>query len=223
MSTPDDPRDHRDHRGLPDGPAHDHGDLAELRAEAHALAAELPGPLARIKLSRGDATLEVEWQVPAPAIAPGVAPGWAWPADGPGWAGVVSAGAGAVSAGAGAGSPGARAGSPGAGNAAYGTGVGSEGSAYGTGPGLAAVPDAPDGTAVTAPLVGTFYRSASPDAAPFVAPGDRVEAGQQVAIVEAMKLLNSIEAPVAGTVGEILAADGEMVEFGQVLLNIQED
>ncbi|CAM3690709.1 biotin/lipoyl-containing protein [Kibdelosporangium persicum] len=71
------------------------------------------------------------------------------------------------------------------------------------------------------PLVGTFYRAAEPGARPFVEVGDDVEPGQQVAIVEAMKLMNAIVAEEAGRVTEILAVDGESVEYGQPLLRLE--
>jgi acetyl-CoA carboxylase biotin carboxyl carrier protein len=74
---------------------------------------------------------------------------------------------------------------------------------------------------VRAPLVGTFYRRPQPDADPFVSVGDVVEAGQTVAIVEAMKLLNPIVTEVAGRVVEICVPDGEPVEFDQPLIHIQ--
>jgi acetyl-CoA carboxylase biotin carboxyl carrier protein len=69
-----------------------------------------------------------------------------------------------------------------------------------------------------APLVGTFYLAPSPGAPPFVRPGDRVEVGQQLGIVEAMKLMNPLEATRAGTVVEVLVADGTAVEYGQPLV-----
>ncbi|MFB4304035.1 acetyl-CoA carboxylase biotin carboxyl carrier protein [Actinomadura sp. NTSP31] len=77
------------------------------------------------------------------------------------------------------------------------------------------------GHAVTAPLVGTFYRSPRPGAAPFVEVGDLVEAGQTVAIVEAMKLMNTIGADVAGRVVEICVDDAAPVEFDQPLMRIE--
>lgn len=73
---------------------------------------------------------------------------------------------------------------------------------------------------VESPLVGTFYRKASPDAAPFVQEGSRVKKGDTLCIVEAMKLMNEIDAPVAGTVEKILVGDGEVVEFGEVMFLI---
>jgi acetyl-CoA carboxylase biotin carboxyl carrier protein len=70
---------------------------------------------------------------------------------------------------------------------------------------------------VCSPLVGTFYCSPQPGAAPFVAVGDVVETGQQVAIVEAMKLMNPVEATEPGQVARVLVGDGEAVEYGQPL------
>lgn len=74
---------------------------------------------------------------------------------------------------------------------------------------------------VLAPLLGTYYRSPEPGAKPFVEEGDVVEAGQDVAIVEAMKIMNRVQADRAGRVVTILAADGEMVEFGQELMLLE--
>jgi len=80
----------------------------------------------------------------------------------------------------------------------------------------AAVPEGT--TAVRSPLVGTFYVAPSPDADPFVRVGDEVEAGQTLAIVEAMKLMNPIVADEAGVVVEVLVSDAESVEYDQALL-----
>jgi acetyl-CoA carboxylase biotin carboxyl carrier protein len=74
---------------------------------------------------------------------------------------------------------------------------------------------------VLAPLVGTFYRSPSPGAKMFVEEGDTVDAGQTVAIVEAMKLMNQVTAEQAGKVAEIVAKDGDWVEFEQVLMYLE--
>jgi acetyl-CoA carboxylase biotin carboxyl carrier protein len=74
--------------------------------------------------------------------------------------------------------------------------------------------------AVTAPLVGRFYRASQPGAAPFVEVGDVIEAGQTVCIVEAMKMMNEVPAPEAGRVAEIAVEDGEYVEFEQVLMRL---
>jgi len=74
---------------------------------------------------------------------------------------------------------------------------------------------------VTSPFVGTFYRSAAPDSDPFVDVGTAVRAGQTLCIVEAMKLMNEIEAEIAGTILEILVENGESVEFGQKLFKIR--
>lgn len=74
---------------------------------------------------------------------------------------------------------------------------------------------------VTSPFVGTFFRSASPEAAPFVQPGQSIARGQTLCIVEAMKLMNEIESEVAGTLLEILAENGASVEFGQRLFKVR--
>lgn len=74
---------------------------------------------------------------------------------------------------------------------------------------------------ITAPIVGTFYAAPSPDAPDFVKVGDRVEAGTVLCIIEAMKLMNEIEAEVAGTVREILVRDTEPVEYGQPLFRLE--
>lgn len=75
-----------------------------------------------------------------------------------------------------------------------------------------------DGAAITAPLVGTFYSAPEPGAKPFVDVGDVVEPGQEVGIIEAMKIMNRIVADVGGKVADIVVHDGEMVEFGQKLM-----
>ncbi|MGJ6961342.1 acetyl-CoA carboxylase biotin carboxyl carrier protein [Streptosporangium sp. G11] len=95
----------------------------------------------------------------------------------------------------------------------------------------AAAPPGPPGSegeppasyAVTAPLVGTFYVAAEPGAPPFVQPGDRVDAGQTIGIVEAMKLMNPVTAGHAGEVVEVVAGNGEPVEYGQVLVRLRTD
>lgn len=74
---------------------------------------------------------------------------------------------------------------------------------------------------VRAPLVGTYYGAPQPGADPFVKEGDSVEAGQTVAIVEAMKLMNHVQADAAGTVAEIVTVDGQWVEFEQVLMYLE--
>ena len=74
---------------------------------------------------------------------------------------------------------------------------------------------------VTSPFVGTFYRSPSPDAPPFVEVGSAVREGQALCIVEAMKLMNEIEADGAGTIVEILVENGKPVEFGQRLFKVR--
>ena len=74
--------------------------------------------------------------------------------------------------------------------------------------------------AVKSPMVGTFYRSASPGAKPFVEVGDVVKLGETICIIEAMKILNEIEADKAGTVSKILCQNGQAVEYGQTLFLI---
>jgi acetyl-CoA carboxylase biotin carboxyl carrier protein len=70
---------------------------------------------------------------------------------------------------------------------------------------------------LTAPLVGTFYRRPAPDAEPFVSPGDVVNPGDALCVIEAMKVMNEINAEEAGRVRRVLADDGEAVEYGQPL------
>ena len=79
----------------------------------------------------------------------------------------------------------------------------------------------PVGHTVKSPMVGTFYRASSPGAAPFVEVGNTVKVGQTLCIVEAMKILNEIEAEVAGTVTKILCENGDAVEYGQPLFVIE--
>ena len=73
---------------------------------------------------------------------------------------------------------------------------------------------------MNSPMVGTAYLSPEPGAASFVKVGDRVEKGQTLMIIEAMKVMNALPAPHAGTVGEILVEDGQPVEFGEPLMVI---
>uniref|UniRef100_UPI00366B6FD1 acetyl-CoA carboxylase biotin carboxyl carrier protein n=1 Tax=Bordetella pertussis TaxID=520 RepID=UPI00366B6FD1 len=81
-------------------------------------------------------------------------------------------------------------------------------------------PAAPQGHVVKAPMVGTFYRAPNPGAAPFVDVGQSVKEGDPLCIIEAMKLLNEIEADKAGVIKEILVENGEPVEYGQPLFII---
>ncbi|MTI53166.1 MAG: acetyl-CoA carboxylase biotin carboxyl carrier protein [Alcanivorax sp.] len=80
--------------------------------------------------------------------------------------------------------------------------------------------DTPSGHLVRSPMVGTFYRSPSPGAASFVEVGQKVKAGDVLCIVEAMKMMNQIEADKSGTIDAILVEDGEPVEFDQPLFSI---
>jgi acetyl-CoA carboxylase biotin carboxyl carrier protein len=82
-------------------------------------------------------------------------------------------------------------------------------------------PAAAPGHVVKSPMVGTFYRSPSPDAKPFVEVGDTVKAGQTICIIEAMKLMNEIEADADGVVKAILVDNGQPVEYGEALLVIE--
>jgi len=78
----------------------------------------------------------------------------------------------------------------------------------------------PGGHLVRSPMVGTFYRSPSPGAAAFIEVGQSVKAGEVICIIEAMKMMNHIEADKSGVVGAILAEDGQPVEFDQPLVSI---
>ncbi len=89
--------------------------------------------------------------------------------------------------------------------------------------GAAPAAEDPNRTTVPSPMVGTFYRRPRPDAEPFVNPGDRVQPGQVVCIIEAMKLMNNIEAETAGVVEEILPEDGAPVQFGDPLFVLRTD
>jgi acetyl-CoA carboxylase biotin carboxyl carrier protein len=82
-------------------------------------------------------------------------------------------------------------------------------------------PPAPIGDVVKSPMVGTFYRSANPESEPFVEIGSVVKVGDPVCIIEAMKIMNEIEADAAGTIREILCENGQAVEFGQPLFVIE--
>lgn len=88
-------------------------------------------------------------------------------------------------------------------------------------PSEAPAPAAETGHTVPSPMVGTFYASPSPDAGPFVSVGDQVSAGDTLCIIEAMKIMNPIEADVSGTVKKILVQNAEPVEFGQALFIIE--
>jgi len=85
----------------------------------------------------------------------------------------------------------------------------------------AAEPAPPAGHAVKSPMVGTFYRTANPGAKPFVELGTVVKEGQPVCIIEAMKIMNEIEADKSGTITRILCENGQPVEYGQPLFIIE--
>ncbi|GAB3648124.1 acetyl-CoA carboxylase biotin carboxyl carrier protein [Ramlibacter alkalitolerans] len=86
---------------------------------------------------------------------------------------------------------------------------------------VAAAPEAPKGHIVKSPMVGTFYRASSPGAKSFVEVGSQVKEGDTVCIIEAMKILNEIEADKSGTIIEILCENGQAVEYGQSLFVIE--
>ena len=85
----------------------------------------------------------------------------------------------------------------------------------------AAVVASGGGAEIPAPLLGTFWHAPRPGAAPFVKPGDTVEADTIIGIIEVMKLMNSVPAGIAGTVLDVVAPNGELVEHGQTLIRIQ--
>ncbi|HEX5829947.1 MAG TPA: acetyl-CoA carboxylase biotin carboxyl carrier protein [Gemmatimonadaceae bacterium] len=91
-------------------------------------------------------------------------------------------------------------------------------------PAVAEVPAAPERRSayleVKSPMVGTFYSAPEPGARPYLAPGDRIQKGQVLCIIEAMKIMNEIESEFAGTVVEVLAEDAHPVEYGQILFRI---
>jgi len=82
------------------------------------------------------------------------------------------------------------------------------------------VPPVQEGHVVKAPMVGTFYRAASPDGKPFIELGQPVKEGQTICIIEAMKLMNEIEADAAGVIKAVLVENGQPVEYGQPLFVI---
>ena len=97
-------------------------------------------------------------------------------------------------------------------------------------PAAAAAPASPlvmaeaeeDGHVVPAPMVGTYYNAPSPGSAPFVQVGDRVNVGDALCIIEAMKMMNQIEAEVAGAIKSIRVQNGDPVEYGQILFVIDQ-
>ncbi len=74
---------------------------------------------------------------------------------------------------------------------------------------------------ITSPIVGTFYRASNPDSEPFVKPGDSIEKGRTLCIIEAMKLMNEIESDVAGTLVEVYPKNGQPVEYGERLFSVR--
>ena len=109
----------------------------------------------------------------------------------------------------------------------YVTGIAPQAAAPGPGPAapaaakLAGGEEAGRRVVVKSPMVGVFYRSPAPDAPPFIEVGQDVEAGQVICIIEAMKLMNEIKSEATGRVVDILAANGDPVEFGQPLVELE--
>ena len=89
-------------------------------------------------------------------------------------------------------------------------------------PSVAAAPAQPEGPCITAPLVGTFYAASAPDAAPFVKVGDKVKKGQTVCLMEAMKMMNEVQAPCDCVIEAILQEDGALVSFVDPLIRYWE-
>jgi acetyl-CoA carboxylase biotin carboxyl carrier protein len=83
-----------------------------------------------------------------------------------------------------------------------------------------ALPEVEEGYAITAPMIGTFYAAPAPGEAPYVQVGDRVEVGQVIGIIEAMKIMNEISADRAGVVKELLVANAQAVEYGSPLIRL---
>jgi acetyl-CoA carboxylase biotin carboxyl carrier protein len=92
--------------------------------------------------------------------------------------------------------------------------------AAGTAPAPAAAPKE-EGSAITSPMVGTFYRKPGPDSPPFASVGDVISEGQTLCIIEAMKVMNEIKAEVSGTITAVLVEDGTPVQFGDALFRIK--
>jgi acetyl-CoA carboxylase biotin carboxyl carrier protein len=95
-------------------------------------------------------------------------------------------------------------------------------SSTGSAPAASPAPAVDDSlVAITSPMVGTFYRSPAPEEPPFVDVGDRIQTGQTVCIIEAMKLMNELDAEVSGEIVEILVQNSEPVEYGQPLMRVK--
>jgi acetyl-CoA carboxylase biotin carboxyl carrier protein len=172
--------------------------LDDLCRRAAELIAATRGPLKSVRLRVGEMSVEVEWP-DAPTFNGGGTVNGAGGVNG-GAVGVPNGGAVGLTNGVQAGGP--------------------PGDPSGD-PAQQAVPPEERGVVVSAPLVGTFYRAPGPDARPFVEVGDKVEAGQQVAIVEAMKLMNAVTAEHDGRVIEVLVENGTPVEYGQPLFVLE--
>ncbi|TDD08502.1 acetyl-CoA carboxylase biotin carboxyl carrier protein [Nonomuraea diastatica] len=178
----------------------DHGELIEtVQRHAAGFIDAIGGPIRRLKVTVGEVSLEAEWAAPADQDLPvdrhlSTAGGTAVNGRAADGAVVQGAARTAVTVTA----------------AAHGTASASQGVA------------ATVGTVIPSPMVGTFYRCPEPGAEPFVKEGDLVTAGQQVAILEAMKMMNPIHATTAGRITRALAEDAAAVEYGQALFALEE-
>jgi len=188
--------------------AHDE-ELEAIRTQLGALLDAAGGPLRRLSISAGSSSVELEWPTAPDPTDPAPAQTGAARSPGAGTSGTAGAAGDAGTAGVGGG---------GAAGAA-GAGARTPGAAAG-GPDADTVADAGAVHEVRAPMVGTFYHAPEPGATPFVRPGDRVEKGDQVGILEAMKLMTAVEADASGTVVALPAPDGEPVEYDQPLVTL---
>jgi acetyl-CoA carboxylase biotin carboxyl carrier protein len=171
--------------------------LAAVEEVALTLLRSGPAPQ-RIRVRAGDVSLELDWRVPPAPIGTAAHP-------------PASTGGPFIEASAPSGAPA---------DAPAASAAGASSAAVGAGS-MSAAESARQH--VCAPTVGMFYRSPEPGAPPFVKPGETVRAGQQVGIVEAMKLMVPVEADRAGRVVEVLVPDGSAVEFGQPLIALSDD
>ena len=187
--------------------------LKRLQESALGLLAGLERAPRSLRIKADQVEIAVEWPEPAaaagPAGAPAAAPPAGWPAHGSwpahGWPGPAPWPGPATAA------------PPGAAAAASGTaGTAAASGTAGIAAGNGAAAEEPHAF-VTAQMVGVFYRSREPGARPFVETGDLVSTGQQVGIIEAMKLMIPVEADASGRVVEVLVEDGTAVEYGDRL------
>ncbi|GGO83514.1 acetyl-CoA carboxylase biotin carboxyl carrier protein [Nonomuraea cavernae] len=192
----------------------EHGDLIEaVHRHAVGFVESVGGPIRRLKVTAGEVTLEAEWAGPADSADPADHAG---PADrrAPAPHGATSNGQGPDGVVSGAALVAATVDAHGTRAAVTAASQGASVTANGTAATTASV--------IPSPTVGTFYRCPEPGAEPFVKEGDLVTPGQQVAILEAMKLMNPIHALTAGRITRILVEDAAAVEYGQALFALEE-